>query len=655
MGGAFVYANVGLVAFTESRPLEQLETPAGGSLAERHPRLAGVLAHRAPVLAAVALLAIGAGGAAHLAGRPATGDAVWRAAVVVLAAELAFEVARTVIVGHHLGVDTIALVAMVGSLALGQELAGAIVGLMFSGGAALEDVASTRARRALTALIERAPKVAQLRVGEKIEQVPVADVLAGDIVVVRTGEVVPVDGSLVSGEAVLDTSTLTGEPLPATLKAGMPVLSGTANAGSPFEVRAERPAADSAYAALVRLVEQAEAHRAPFVRMADRYAGFFLPATLLLAAGSWVESGESIRALAVVVVATPCPLILAAPIALVSGLSRAAHSGVIVKGTGAVETFGQARTVLFDKTGTLTVGTPAVREILPADGFQAGELLRLAASLDRLSAHVLGLALVSAASEAGLSLAPASAVREEPGQGIEGIVDGHEVRLGSRSFVHAAGVSSEAIAASSLSAGRGSGEAHVLVAVDGRIAGVIVMEDELRPDADRIVERLRAEGVRHVAMVSGDRRSVAERIGGELGVDRVYAEQSPEQKLRVVESIRDDPALSPVIMVGDGVNDAPALAIADLGVAMGAAGATVSSETADAVITVDRVDRVADAIHFGRRAVHIARQSVIAGMALSLIAMVVAALGYLPPVAGAILQEGIDLSVIMNALRALHG
>jgi heavy metal translocating P-type ATPase len=643
------------MASSQSAPLDQRRDPGGRSLSERHVHLAGLVAHRAPALAAVALLAIAAGGAAHLAGQAATGDAIWRAAVVLLAAELAFEVARTVIVGHHLGVDTIALVAMVGSLALEQELAGAIVGLMFSGGAALEDVASTRARRELTALIERAPKVAQRRVGDTIEQVPVADVLAGDVVVVRTGEVVPVDGSLVTAEAVVDTSTLSGEPLPATLKAGMAVLSGTSNAGSPFEVCAERPAADSAYAALVRLVEQAEAHRAPFVRMADRYAGFFLPATLLLAGASWALSGEAIRALAVVVVATPCPLILAAPIALVSGLSRAAHAGVIVKGTGAVETLGQARTVLFDKTGTLTVGTPAVREVLPAHGFQPGELLRLAASLDRLSAHVLGQALVSAASDARLTLASASGVHEEPGQGIEGIVDGHEVRLGSRSFVQAGGVPAEAIASASLSAGRGSGEAHIVVAIDGPIAGIIVMEDELRPDADRIVERLRAEGIRHVAMVSGDRRSVAERIGGELGVDRVYSEQSPEQKLRVVERLRDDPALSPVMMVGDGVNDAPALAIADLGVAMGASGATVSSETADAVITVDRVDRVADAIHFGRRAVHIARQSVIAGMTLSLIAMAVAAFGYLPPVAGAILQEGIDLAVILNALRALRG
>jgi len=613
------------------------------------------LEHRAPILAAVALLALAAGGLLHLAGEAVAGDEIWRAAVVLLALELAFEVGRTVIVDHHFGVDTIALVAMAGSLALGEELAGLIVGLMFSGGAALEDMASTRARRELTALIQRAPRIAQRRVGERIEQVPVERVQAGDVVVVRTGEVVPVDGAVVSGEAVVDTSTLSGEPLPVTIARGRPVLSGTANAGAPFEVRADRPAAESAYAALVRLVEQAEAHRAPLVRMADRYAGFFLPATLLVAGAAWALSGESIRALAVVVVATPCPLILAAPIALVSGLSRAAHLGVIVKGAGAVETLGQARTVLFDKTGTLTVGTPEVREVLGCDGFEPGQLLRLAASVDQMSAHVLGKALARSALDAGLALATATDVREEPGQGIQGTVDDRRVAVGSRAFVRAAGVPASEVASAVVMTGRGSGEAHVLVGVDGRVGGVIVMADELRGDADRIVERLRAEGVRHVAMVSGDRRSVAERIGRELGVDRVYAEQSPEQKLEVVEHLRDDPDLRPVIMVGDGVNDAPALALADLGIAMGAAGATVSSETADAVITVDRVDRVADAVHVGRRAVHIARQSVLAGMGLSIAAMFVAALGYLPPVAGALFQEVIDLAVILNALRALRG
>jgi heavy metal translocating P-type ATPase len=613
-----------------------------------------MVVHRARILASVAGLAILVGGVLYLSGKHAAGSDVWAAAVLVLAAELAFEVVRTVIVDHHMGVDTIALVAMVGALALGEEFAGVIIGLMFSGGATLEDIASTRARRELTALIQRAPKVAQLRVGDRIEQVPVARVEAGDVVVVRTGEVVPVDGTVVA-EAVVDTSTLSGEPLPVTLGAGMPVLSGSANAGSPFEVRADRPASESAYAALVRLVEQAQAHRAPFVRMADRYAGVFLPATLIAAALAWAISGDPVRALAVVVVATPCPLILAAPIALVSGLSRAARRGVIVKGAGAIETLGEARTVLFDKTGTLTVGTPDVRDIVTCRDHQGGELLGLAASLDQMSAHVLGEALVHTAVEAGLQLVNPTDVHEVPGQGIRGLVDGHTVAVGSRAFIHSTGISDDEISSAVVLPGHGSGEAHVLVCVDGHVGGVIVMADELRPDADRIVERLRAEGIRHVAMVSGDRRSVAERIGRALGVDRVYAEQSPGDKLEVVRRLRDDPELGPVIMVGDGINDAPALALADLGIAMGVAGATVSSETADAVITVDRIDRVADAVHTGRRSLHIARQSVLAGMGLSLAAMAVAAAGYLTPVAGALFQEAIDLAVILNALRALRG
>jgi heavy metal translocating P-type ATPase len=485
--------------------------------------------------------------------------------------------------------------------------------------------------------------------------VPVAQVKTGDVVVVRTGEVVPVDGTVVGAEAVVDTSTLSGEPLPVTIGPGMPVLSGSANAGAPFDVRTDRPAAESAYAALVRLVEQAHAHRAPFVRMADRYAGFFLPATLIIAGLAWAISGDPVRALAVVVVATPCPLILAAPIALVSGLSRAARYGVIVKGTGAIETLGQARTVLFDKTGTLTVGTPDVRAIVPYQDHQPTEVLALAASIDRMSAHVLGEALVRAATDAELTLSTATHVLEKPGQGIQGIVDGRPVAVGSRAFMRSVGIPEDEVTFAAALRGHGSGEAHVLVGIDGHVGGVIVMADELRPDADRIVERLRAEGIRHVAMASGDRRSVAERIGRELGVDRVYAEQSPEGKLEVVRRLRTDPQLRPVIMVGDGVNDAPALALADLGIAMGVAGATVSSETADAVITIDRIDRVADAVHTGRRSMYIARQSVLAGMGLSLAAMAVAAAGYLPPVAGALFQEAIDLAVILNALRALRG
>jgi len=559
------------------------------------------------------------------------------------------------VVDHHLGVDTIALVAMVGALALDEELAGAVIGLMFSGGAALEAAAAQRARRELTRLVERAPRVAQLRIDATLREVPVGDVQPGDTVVVRTGEVIPVDGTVVSDEAVVDTSTLSGEPLPVTLRQGEAVMSGSANAGAPFDVRADRPAAQSAYAALVRLVEQAQAQRAPFVRMADRYAGIFLPVTLVVAGAAWVLSGDAVRALAVVVVATPCPLILAAPIALVSGLSRAARRGVIVKGAGAIETLGEARTVLFDKTGTLTVGKPDVREVVPLGEHAPGEVLRLAASVDRLSAHVLGEALVRAAQESGLDLLAPIDVVEEPGQGIAGSIEGRRIAVGSRAFLRAQGLDPTEVLDAALAAGRGSGEAHVLVGIDGRVAGVIVMADELRPDAQSIVQRLRNEGVRHVAMVSGDRTSVAQRVGSELGVDRVYAEQSPADKLEVVRALRGEPELRPVVMVGDGVNDAPALAIADVGIAMGAAGATVSSETADVVITVDRIDRVADALHTGRRALHIARQSVLAGMGLSIAAMGVAAAGYLPPVTGALFQEVIDLAVILNALRALRG
>jgi heavy metal translocating P-type ATPase len=618
-------------------------------------RRRALVEHRAGILASIAVGALVAGAVAHLADAAGLGDQIWRAAVVLLALELLVEVGRTIVLERHMGVDTIALVAMLGALALDELLAGLIVGIMFTGGSLLEDIASTRARRELTALVKRAPSVAQRKRDGRLEEIPVDEVNVGDLVVVRAGEVVPVDGTLASGEAVIDASTLTGEPLPVSLTAGMSVLSGTANAGDPFEMRAQRPAAESAYSALVRLVEQAQTQRAPFVRMADRYAGFFLPATLVVAGAAWAASGDAVRALAVVVVATPCPLILAAPIALVSGLSRAARSGVIVKNTAAIETLGEAHTVLFDKTGTLTVGVPEVREIVSLNAMQASEVLRVAASVDQMSAHVLGDALLAAAGEAGIELGTPTAVREEPGQGIEGELDGHRVAVGSRAFMRAVGIPQAEIASASVLGGHGSGEARVLVGVDGHLGGVIVMADELRPDAERMIERLRGEGVCHVAMVSGDHRSVAERVGAQIGVDRVYAEQSPQEKLEVVRTLRADQRLHPVVMVGDGINDAPALALADIGIAMGAAGATVSSQTADAVITVDRVDRVADALHVGRRALLIARQSVLVGMGLSLAAMGVAAFGYLPPVAGALLQEAIDLAVILNALRALYG
>ncbi|QEC49827.1 heavy metal translocating P-type ATPase [Baekduia soli] len=605
------------------------------------------------VLAAFALAAIVAGLVLHAGDHRHAAQLVWGATVVAVGLPLVVSVAATLAHGR-MGVDVIALVAMAGALALGETLAGAVVGLMLAGGNALEAVAGRRARRELSALLARAPAVAHRRTGDRLEEVPVDALQIGDVVVVRTGEIVAVDGILVSHAAVLDESALTGESLPATIAQGGMVRSGTANAGSPFDLRASRPAAASAYAAIVRLVRDAQADRAPFVRLADRYAALLLPVTLLAAGGAWALSGDAHRALAVIVVATPCPLILAAPIALVCGVSRAARGGIIVKGAGVIERLGRIRSVLLDKTGTLTLGTPQIERIEVLDGLPEAEVLRAAASLDQLSTHVLAEALVREAHGRALELAFPEDVHEEPGEGIEGVVGGRRVCVGSPDWVRRRG--DGALLAPSAGPDRAGelGLAKIAVGVDGRAAGVIVMADRLRPDAAGLITELRHGGVAHVAMVSGDRAAVAESVGESLGLDRVWSERSPQDKLEVVRAVRAQPGLSPVLMVGDGVNDAPALAIADVGIAMGTLGATASSDAADAVITVPSIAAVAEALRIGRRSLGIATQSVLAGMALSFVAMGCAAAGLIPPVAGALLQEGIDVAVILNALRALR-
>jgi heavy metal translocating P-type ATPase len=597
-----------------------------------------------------ALFGILAGGLLALLVGPDPADAVWAATVALMLVPLSWSVARALIHGD-LGVDLIALLAMAGALALGEYLAGSVIALMLAGGNALEEFASGRARRELTKLIERAPRVARRRTQTGWEEIEVDAVAVGDVLLVRAGEVVPTDGAIVGERATIDESSLTGEPLPATYTRGHVLSSGTSNAGDAFELRATRRAGDSAYAALVRLVREAERRRAPFVRLADRYAVLFLPLTLAIAGGAWAISGDAVRALAVLVVATPCPLILAAPIAFVAGLSRAANVGVIVKGGQAIERLGAAHTVLLDKTGTLTLGVPTLARVQALDdGIARAELLRLAASLDQLSGHVLAGAIVRQAGSEGLALTRPQSAREAPGQGIEGVVDGHRVLVGSTAWLAEHGIVPGDAQALPRSA---DGGAIVLVGVDGRLAGALAMGDRVRADAHELVRRLRAVGVRHVAMLSGDREDVARMVGEQLGMDRVYAEQSPEEKLAIVRRLREDPRLAPVVMVGDGINDAPALAMADVGIAMGGAGATVSSETADAVITVDRIDRVADGIEIGRRTMRIARESVIWGIGLSTCGMALATAGLLVPLAGALFQEAIDVAVILNALRAL--
>ena len=609
--------------------------------------------HLPRVLALLCLTGIVSGGVLALVGRDEAARVAWATTIVVTLIPLTWGVVRALL-RADVGVDVIARLARARALAVGEYLAGAVVTLMLSGGNALEAYAARRARRDLTALLARAPRVAQRREGDRWIEVPVGELRRGDRVLVRRGDVVAVDGTVDGGSAVIDASAMTGESLPVTVPAGGSVRSGTANAGDPFELRATQRADDSSYAALVRLVREAEKERAPFVRMADRYAVWFLLVTVLLAGGSWLVSGDAVRAVAVLVVATPCPLILAAPIALIGGLSRAARAGIIIKGGSAIEQLGEARTVLLDKTGTLTIGEPGVREVIPVNGFDEAETLRLAASVDQLSAHVLAGGLVREALGRGLELAPPLAATETPGQGISGTIEGRRVSVGSAAFLAAEGCETDQAADRLIALDRAEGMARVMVGIDGRLAGVIVMADHLREDAAQMVAVLRERGVQ-VAMVTGDHESVAQEIAQRVGLDQVYAGRSPEGKLEVVAAMRAQERLRPVVMVGDGVNDAPALALADVGIAMGAAGSTISAETADCVITVDRVDRVAEAIRLGRRTLRIARQSVLWGIGLSVAAMGIAAAGYLPPVAGALLQEAIDVAVILNALRVLRG
>ena len=601
------------------------------------------------LLPGAAAVSLAAGGVLTLAGAHTAAHAVWAAATVALLIPLTFSVVRSLIHGD-VGVDAIALLAMAGALALGEYLAGAVIALMLAGGNALELFAQGRARRELTLLVDRAPKAANRVVDGSVERVDVEVVRVGDRLLVRAGEVIPTDGVVRSPEAIVDESALTGEPLPTTLHTGGAVRGGCANAGEAFEIEATTPASGSAYSALVRLVRAAEQSQAPFVRMADRYAIAFLPFTLLVAATAWAVSGSPRRAVAVLVVATPCPLILAAPIAFVAGVSRAAREGVIVKGGAVIEALGRARTVLFDKTGTLTLGTAEVDRIVTTDGIPSDEALRIAASLDQFSTHAMASALVRAAGRRGLRLSMPERVREDAGQGIEGDVDGHRVSVGSTAFM-----STHGIDATPGRSGAAPGEARVTVAADGRMVAVIVMADHLRDDASGLVADLRRSGVRHVALATGDVETTAEEIGRAAGVDRIYARQSPQDKLELVRALSSREDLAPVVMVGDGINDAPALALADVGIALGAAGATIASEAADAVIAVDRVDRVARAVAIGRRSLRIARQSVMVGLGLSVVGMGLAAVGYLPPVSGALFQEVIDVAVILNALRALGG
>lgn len=600
-----------------------------------------------PALVVLTLAALAAGVIAWLAGATTIADGCWIAGTLVAVVPAVLWVLIALRKGR-LGVDLIAVLSLVGTLLVGEYLAGALIGVMLAGGRALDAAATRRASHDLSALLERAPRFARRRVGDQISVIPIAEVAVDDILVAGPGDVVPVDGRVVDAVAVLDESALTGESVQVERRVGDLVRSGVVNAGGAFELRTTATAADSTYAAIVRLAQQAGAESAPLVRLADRYAAYFLPLALLMAGGAWLASGSAVRAVAVLVVATPCPLLLAAPVAIVSGLSRASRAGVVIRSGGALENLGHATTLVMDKTGTLTMGRPAVVDVVAAPGTDPTEILRLAASVDQLSPHLLAEAIVSEAAARDLQLSLPTDVIEEPGRGVTATLDARRVTVGKL----ADRTATDPWAQGAVNRARLDSAALAWVCIDGEPTGVVLLRDPLRRQAPRTIRRLREAGFNRLVMLTGDRAEPAREVATVLGLDDVYAQQTPEDKVAAVRAERERAV---TVMVGDGINDAPALAAATVGVAMGARGATASSEAADIVLTTDRLDRLADAMDIARWSRRIAVQSAAVGMALSLLAMAIAAFGWLPPAAGALLQEGIDVAVILNALRALRG
>ncbi|MFZ0832924.1 MAG: heavy metal translocating P-type ATPase [Mycobacterium sp.] len=605
--------------------------------------------HRAVirVLLVATTAALVAGGVAWLLGSRGVADMFWAAGTLVAIVPAVWWVVSALRRGH-LGADVIAVLSLVGTLAVHEYLAGALIGVMLATGQALDSAAERRAAKDLRSLLERAPRVARRRTGDGVQTVSVDEVMVGDVLVVGPGEMIPVDARIASGSAVLDESVLTGESVHTEYRTGQAVRSGTVNAGAAVEIRAAAPAAESTYAGIVRLAQQAAAESAPVVRLADRVAAWFLPSALAVSGLAWLISGSAERAVAVLVVATPCPLLLAAPVAIVSGLSRASRIGVVVRDGGALENLGRATTLVLDKTGTVTTGRPQGADVLVAPGWTSSEVLRLAASADQVSPHVTARAIVEEATDQRLPLSMPSEVVEEAGRGVVATVDGRRVAVG----IHDLQPDSPQWAVAAETRAAFDGAVIAWVGVDERLVGAIVFVDPLRRDAPLTIRRLRAAGLDRVVMLTGDRPAPAQQIGSVLGLDEVRAQQTPVDK---VEGVRAEREQAVTAMVGDGVNDAPALAAADVGIAIGVRGSTASSEAADIVLTTDRLDRLADAMVIARRSRRIAVQSAVIGMALSLVAMGFAAFGYLAPAAGALLQEAIDVAVILNALRALRG
>lgn len=591
------------------------------------------------------------GGIFFLAGYPTITRIGFAGALIILALPLWRDILTDIFHGRF-GVDLIAGIAIIGAWILGESLAGLVVVLMLSGGQALESFAMNRARYELTRLLARAPRYALKRVGDTYEQIALDLLVPGDVIMIKSGEIISVDGIVIEGTSWVDESSLTGESLPIEKVVGSLVVSGTENTTGVLVIQAQKNAAESRYAKIVELVKSAQESRAPLVRLADRYAVFFTGITLVIAVLTYLIFHDWTRVLAVLVVATPCPLILATPIALISGMSRAAQRGIIMKHAGSLEVLSRIRTMLFDKTGTLTMGTPTVVAVIPSsEKVSEQELLGLAASLDHGSSHILARALERNAQIKNISLQQVDRFSEIFGQGVSGTLSGMIYHLGKREYLISQGVTLSQNSEDLYLQEKEKGYMSVLLARDKEVIGIVSFADVIRDDAKNVFAKIAQQNIETV-MVTGDSQVVAQSIADTVGIHQVYASCAPEDKVRIVGEVAT--THGPVVMIGDGINDAPALARADVGIALAQHGETATSDAADMVILSGSLSRVIEAHHIAQRTLAIARQGIWVGMGLSTLAMVGALLGYIAPLSGALLQEGIDVVVILGALRVLR-
>jgi heavy metal translocating P-type ATPase len=593
-------------------------------------------------LFSVALITVVAGLGLELIGRHTAAHWLLGGVSILELLPLLYGMTKDLRSGRY-GIDILAATAILTSVILGQYWAAIVVVFMLTGGSALEDFAEHKARSELDALLKHAPRKANVLRKGKIISVKVDDIRVGDKVIIKAGEVVPVDAVITEGTADFDEASLTGESLPEAKQTGDQILSGSINIDGPVTAKATAIAKDSQYQQIIKLVRSASANQAPFVRLADRYS---LPFTFLayaIAVTVWLLSGEAIRFLEVIVVATPCPLLLAAPIAVISGMARASRYGIIVKTGLALERLAEAKTIAFDKTGTLTTGILTVDGVVAFDDFKKPDILSVAAGLEQNSSHVVARAIVEAAQSQNLKYSRAKHVREISGRGLQAQLKGRDVLVGRLSLLEENGVKLPPRFKAD-----GIKKTAVYVAIEGRLAGVITLSDELRPESQATLTRLRQLGLRDIIMVTGDNKAVADSIAGQLNIDKVYADALPADKLHILDRFKN----RPVAFVGDGVNDAPVLTTADIGIALGARGSTAASESADMVVMLDDLGHVATGFEIAKRTFAIARQSILIGIGLSVGLMLIFATGKFPPLAGAIVQEVVDVFVIFNALRA---